>query len=177
MNSFLISERKLSINERILGRVWNIVWIFLYRPTPWFMYRFRVALLNLFGANVHSSAKPENGAKVEFPWNLTMGARSSIGDQSWIYCLNKIVINEDSCVGQYCKLITGSHDYRSPRFSLITSPITIGENCWLTSDVTVTMGVSIGKDTVIGVKSLVNKDVLPNQVSCGAPAVSINTRY
>jgi putative colanic acid biosynthesis acetyltransferase WcaF len=177
MNDFLINDRKMPINKKILGRVWNIIWIFLYRPSPWFMYRFRVALLNLFGANIHFLAKPESGAKVDFPWNLTMGPRSSIGDQSWIYCLDKIVIHEGSCIGQYCKLITGSHNYRSPNFSLITAPITIEENCWLTSDVTVTMGVTIGKDTVVGVKSLVNKDILPNQVACGIPVVSINTRY
>ena len=39
------------------------------------------------------------------------------------------------------------------------APITIGDNCWLASNVTVCPGVTIGKNCVIGAGSVVTKDI------------------
>lgn len=159
-----------SRKEKILARLWRFVWLVLYRPTPWFMYRYRVSLLNLFGADISSSAHPANSAFIEYPWRLKMDPKSSIGERSWIYCLDKIHIGENACVGQGCQLITGSHNYKSKEFEMIKNPITIGKCCWLSSDVTVLMGVDIGEHTVVGTKSLVTKPLPSNVVAFGTPA-------
>lgn len=172
-----VQTTPFGIKEKILSRLWRAVWILFYRPTPWFMYKFRVFLLNLFGADVHSTAHPENSAFVEFPWNLKMGAQSSVGERSWIYCLDKILIDEKSCIGQDCKLITGSHNYKSKNFEMETKPIVIGKGCWLTSSVTVVMGVSIGDYSVIGINSLVTKSISKNKVAFGSPAKEMSNRF
>ena len=129
------------------------------------MYKFRVFLLNLFGAKVDYSAHPESSSFVEFPWNLMMGKQSSIGEGSWIYCLDKIVIGDNSCIGQKCQLITGSHNYKSKNFEMVTAGISIGKGCWLTSNVVVLMGVNIGDYSVIGINSLVTKSIAVNSVA------------
>lgn len=48
-------------------------------------------------------------------------------------------------------------------------PITIGDNVWIGGNVTVTPGVKIGHDTVIGAGSVVTKDIPPNVVAAGVP--------
>ncbi len=166
-----------STKNKIKARVWRLIWVLFYRPSPWLMYRYRVWLLNVFGATVDRTAHPESSSFVEFPWNLTMGAQASIGEKSWIYCLDKIHIGKNTCVGQGCQLITGSHNYRSYNFEMITAPIIIGEGCWLTSNVTVLMGVEINDFVVVGVNSLVSKTIPKNSVAFGQPAKVHGKRF
>jgi putative colanic acid biosynthesis acetyltransferase WcaF len=172
-----VQTTPFSKKEKLRARLWRLVWVLFYRPTPWFMYKFRVFLLNSFGANIDYSAHPENSSFVEFPWNLTMGKKSSIGEGSWIYCLDKIVIGENSCIGQGCQLITGSHNYKSKNFEMITAPISIGTGCWLTSSVTVLMGVNINDYSVVGINSLVTKSIDANRVALGQPTKIVGKRF
>ena len=48
--------------------------------------------------------------------------------------------------------------------------ITVGDNCWLASNVTVCPGVKIGKNCVIGAGSVVTKDIPDNSLALGVPA-------
>jgi len=172
-----VQTTPFSRKEKIKARLWRIVWVLFYRPTPWFFYRYRVWLLNQFGARVDASAHPENSAFIEFPWNLVMGKQASLGERSWVYCLDNISIGDNSCIGQGCQLITGSHNYKSRNFELTTSAITIRIGCWLTSNVTVLGGVAIGDYAVIGVNSLVTKTISENTVAFGQPAKAHGKRF
>lgn len=49
------------------------------------------------------------------------------------------------------------------------APITIGDNCWLASNVTVCPGVTIGNNCVIGAGSVVTKDIPDNSLVLGVP--------
>ncbi|MFT8703800.1 sugar O-acetyltransferase [Bifidobacterium aquikefiricola] len=49
------------------------------------------------------------------------------------------------------------------------APITIGDNCWLASNVTVTGGVTIGEGCVIGAGSVVTHDIPANSFAAGVP--------
>lgn len=48
-------------------------------------------------------------------------------------------------------------------------PVTIGDNCWLASNVTVCPGVTIGKGCVIGAGSVVTNDIPDNSLVLGVP--------
>lgn len=48
-------------------------------------------------------------------------------------------------------------------------PITIGDNCWLASNVVVAAGVTIGKNCVIGAGSVVTRDIPPDSFAVGNP--------
>lgn len=52
-------------------------------------------------------------------------------------------------------------------------PIVIGENVWLSSEVTVLKGVSIGDNAVVGAKSLVTKSIKPSTLNVGIPTKKI----
>lgn len=65
-----------------------------------------------------------------------------------------------------------SHQQADGSFGTVEygSPITIGDNCWLASNVTVNPGVSIGANCVIGSGAVVTKDIPANSLVLGVPA-------
>ena len=48
-------------------------------------------------------------------------------------------------------------------------PITIQSNCWIASNVIITVGVTIGEGCVIGAGSVVTRDIPPNSLAAGNP--------
>lgn len=48
-------------------------------------------------------------------------------------------------------------------------PLTIEDNCWLASNVTVTGGVTIGEGSVIGAGSIVTRDIPAHSLAVGNP--------
>ena len=59
---------------------------------------------------------------------------------------------------------------------LVTAPIAIGEHAWVTADVFVAPGVSIGDGAVITARSSVFADVEPWVVAAGNPATMVKQR-
>ena len=55
-----------------------------------------------------------------------------------------------------------------------TSPIVVEQNVWVGANTTILKGVTIGKNTVVGAMSLVNKSLPPDSVCAGIPASKIN---
>jgi putative colanic acid biosynthesis acetyltransferase WcaF len=147
-------------------RAWAVVQTTLFRWSPLPLRKFRRRLLRLFGADLAPTVSIHNTARIDCPWNLVMGDYASLGEQAWIYSLDKIVIGEYACIGQRCVLLTGSHDFSDPVFPLVTAPIVIGYGSWLAMGVTVLPGVSVGALAVVGAGSIVTRD-LPEQMVCG----------
>lgn len=52
-------------------------------------------------------------------------------------------------------------------------PIQIHDHVWLGKDVTVLKGVTIGENAIVGMKSLVTKNINPNTINAGIPAKEI----
>ena len=50
-----------------------------------------------------------------------------------------------------------------------TKPITIEDNCWICSNVTIIGGVTIGEGSVIGAGSVVTKNIPPHSLAVGNP--------
>ena len=116
-------------------------------------------------------------AIIEYPWNLEMGPRSSIGEHAWVYCLDRIVLDEFAIVGQYCKLITGTHDFRDVTFPLVTRPIRVGYGAWLATASTILPGVAIARLSVVGAGSVISKSTEENCVYAGNPARLVGHRF
>ncbi|MCM1166220.1 MAG: sugar O-acetyltransferase [Lachnospiraceae bacterium] len=57
----------------------------------------------------------------------------------------------------------------SPYDIELGKPITVGNDCWLASNVTVCAGVTIGDNCVIGAGSVVTRDIPPNSLAAGNP--------
>ena len=51
----------------------------------------------------------------------------------------------------------------------IALPITVGNDVWIGTNVSVLPGVSIGSNTIIGAGSVVNKDIPDGVIAAGVP--------
>ena len=136
----------------------------------------RVLMLRAFGAKVSMSASIHPSAKIDYPWRLTMGDRSSLGKKVWAYCLNEINIGANSCIGNDVYLLTGSHDITSPNFDLVTKPLVVGNGVWIATGSTVLPGITLGDMSVVGASSVVVKSTEPYDVIGGTPAKFIKKR-
>lgn len=172
----MLRPRQLTLGNRLARGLWQIVWLLLYRPTPRLMHSWRCWLLRLFGARLGKSVHPYPTARVWAPWNLEMGDHSCLSEEVDCYCVDIIRIGAYSTVSQYSFLCTASHDYRQANMPLVTAPITIGDRVWITADVFVGPGVTIGDGAVITARSSVFGDIPAWTVARGSPAAPVKSR-
>ncbi len=166
---------KYTRKEQMLRVLWILgAWVFRCSPRPCF--GFRRWLLKLYGASVGANVNVYPSANVYFPWNLTIGDWSSIGEWALIYNLGPVTIGSRATVSQRSHLCAGTHDYTDPTMPLIKKPIVIGDDCWICADAFVGPGVSVGDGAVVGARAVVVKDVPPWSVVAGNPARHIRTR-
>jgi putative colanic acid biosynthesis acetyltransferase WcaF len=171
-----LKPTRLRFRNRAARTLWGVIWLTLYRPTPRAFHFWRCALLRLFGAKIGKGAHPYPSAMIWAPWNLEMGENSCLSDQVDCYCVDKIRIGSHSTVSQYSFLCTATHDYEDPEFGLMVAPIDIGERVWVTADVFVAPGVSIGDGAVVQARSSVFSDIEPWVVAAGNPAMTVKPR-
>jgi putative colanic acid biosynthesis acetyltransferase WcaF len=172
-----VQTTPFTFKEKLLSRIWKIFNVTLFRILPYNFGGYRRFLLHLFGAKIDKSSSIDRTAIIDFPWNLTIGHQSSIGENAWVYCLDKITIGEKSCIGKDVYLITGSHKIDDLNFTLITSPIIIEDGVWIATGSKVFSGVTIKSFSVVGAFSIVLKDIPKNQVWVGSPAKYIKQRF
>ena len=171
-----VQTTPFSIGYKIKSRIWSFINATVFRWTPWFMRRTRVAMLKLFGANIQWNCSISCGAEIVDPWNLTMGSLSSIDKDCYILCHGNIVIGEKCCISRGVYMLTGSHNIESSNFELVIAPITIKDQVWITTNSIISRGVTIGKGAVVAAGSNVVKDVEPWTVVGGHPVKFIKNR-
>lgn len=167
---------KLSLGNKLARSLWQVIWLFCYRPTPRVFHPWRCLLLRLFGAKLGRAVHPYPSARIWAPWNLEMADYSCLSENVDCYSVEKIRIGFRTTVSQYSFLCTASHDYSRSDMPLLAAPITLGGNVWITADVFVGPGVTIGDGAVVTARSSVFEDVAPWTVASGNPAVAIKAR-
>ena len=129
----------------------------------------RCFLLRLFGADIGKGVVIRPTARFTFPWKVAIGDYSWIGDDVVFYSIDRINIGSHSVVSQKSYLCTGSHNFETTNFALITAPIKIGNGVWIATDCFVAAGVDIGANSVIGARSSVMKSIPSQKVAWGSP--------
>lgn len=119
----------------------------------------RIAVLRLFGARIAAGAIVRHGVRIHWPWKLTVGHNSWIGEDAWILNLENVHIGSNTCVSQGVLLCTGSHDRRSRTFEFDNAEIVIGDSVWIAARATVLRGVHIGDGSTVGATAIVTEDV------------------
>src|SRR4051812_18167623 len=72
--------------------VWSIVQATLFRLSFHRSHRWRAFLLRSFGARIGNGCSLRRTSHVFYPWNLTMGDHSCLGDDCVVYNLGMITI-------------------------------------------------------------------------------------
>ena len=157
-------------------QLWWLVQSLLLHTSPQFMYGWRRFLLRAFGAKVGKNVIIRPSVTVTYPWKVSIGDHSWLGDNVELYSLGEIEIGSNVVISQKSYLCAASHDYDKEDFPIWAKKITIEDECWLATDVYVAPGVTIGKGTVVGARSSVFKDLPGGKVCVGSPAVPIKER-
>ncbi len=175
-----LSQFKVPSHFRGKGLLYTQLWWFvqgsIFRLSPKFMYGFRSSLLRLFGAKVGRGVLIRPSATVTYPWKLTVGDHSWIGDETVIYNLGQIDIGSNVAIAHRVYLCTGHHAIDKSTFDIGAKPIVIEDEVWLTNDVFVGPGVAIGRGSVIGARSSVFSDMPAGMVCFGYPCVPVKKR-
>jgi putative colanic acid biosynthesis acetyltransferase WcaF len=156
--------------------IWWFVQAVTFPLTPHFLNGVRCAILRLFGAKIGKGVLIRPTARFTYPWKVSIGDYSWIGDDVVLYSLDQINIGTQCVISQKSYLCTGSHDIKDPNFALKTASITIGNGAWVATDCFVSMGVNIGANAVIGARSSVLCDMPSSQVCWGTPCRPRYTR-
>lgn len=162
----------------LLRWLWLFVQSTLFRWSPRPCHGFRARLLKLFGADipVPSQVVIFPTAKVTFPWRLHLEPRSMVGRHVTIYNLGQVTLQHGANISQNVHLCAGTHDFNQWSMPLLTPPITIGRNAWISADVFIGPGVTIGELCVVGARSVVIKDMPAKMICVGNPCHPIKPR-
>ena len=160
------------MRRRIL---WSVgVWFFRFSPRPCFGWRRFV--LRCFGAKIGAHVNTYASTKIYFPWNLTVGNWSAIGEDALIYNLGPVTIGEKVTISHRAHLCAGTHDYTRADLPLLKPEINIKDQAWICADAFVGPGVVVGEGAVVGARAVVMRDVEPWMVVAGNPASVIKRR-
>ena len=120
--------------------------------------------------------------------SIEIGNNCYVGDNSRIWSGNKIKIGNNVLISHNVNIVdTNSHELNSVERadrhvflqengpwsdagSILSSPITIGDYAWISFNVVILKGVTIGKGAIVAAGSIVTKDVPDYAVVAGNPA-------
>jgi putative colanic acid biosynthesis acetyltransferase WcaF len=96
---------------------------------------------------------------VLWPWKLTVGDNTWIGEDAWILNLEPVTIGHDVCISQGVLLCAGSHDMTSTTFEYDNGPIVIGDEVWVGAQAMILRRVTVGRGAVVAARCRVSGDV------------------
>lgn len=165
-----------SLQNRAIRVLWYITYLTLFRPSPRPLHGWRRFLLRLFGAKVGAKVRTFPNIKIWAPWHLTLDENCSLGDGVDCYSVGPIHIGTNTTISQRVVLCTASHDHTQLHFPLQVNGIKIGAFCWIAAEAFVMPGIEVGEGTVVGVRSLVLKNLPPWRVAAGSPCRDLKDR-
>jgi putative colanic acid biosynthesis acetyltransferase WcaF len=162
--------------SRLARAAWGIVYTLLFRSSPRPFHRWRAFLLRSFGARLGPDVHIYPTASIWAPWNLVCGDTVAIADGAIIYNPTTVTLGSHATVSQEAYLCGATHLYDDPNFSLVSFPISVGENAWVCARSTVQAGVEVGEGAVLALGSVACHDLESWTVYGGIPARKIKSR-
>jgi putative colanic acid biosynthesis acetyltransferase WcaF len=159
--------------KRILWYLCGAVFIDSHALLP---YSFKRSILRSFGAHIANGVVVKPKVNIKYPWKLSVGENSWIGEGVWIDNLDFVSIGSNACLSQGALILSGNHDYSSTSFDLIIKPIKIENGAWIGAKAVVTQGVIVGANAVLSVGSVASSNIEPNGIYRGNPAQKVKDR-
>jgi putative colanic acid biosynthesis acetyltransferase WcaF len=165
----------LKKSETLKRSIFYCVWFLVCRFTPPILHKYRIFILNLFGANLDYGCYIYGSVKIWEPKNLTMNNGSCLGPEVNVYNVGLIKLENDVTISQFSYLCTAGHDYKSDNFQLIADDILIKTGAWIGAKSYIGGGVVIGSHAVIGACSTVTKSIAEYTLVAGNPAEHVKS--
>ncbi len=126
-------------------------------------------------------AKIDSNVVINRPDRVILKDRAQIRSGTIINSIGGLYIGENSGIGYHCTILTAEHKYfgaKSIPFDNVAylKPVVIREFVWIGTNVMILPGVEIGEGAIIGIGSVITKDVPPLSIMLGNPAKIIYKR-
>lgn len=163
--------------SRFVEICWYIIKIiFFLSAIPW-PNRIKRIILLVFGAQVGNGVIIKPRVNIHFPWKLSIGNNSWIGEEVFILNFEPISIGDNVCVSQRAFLCGGNHDYKEPTFRYRNGPIVLEDEAWVGAQTFIAPNVIIEKGAVVTAGSIVYQSQPADKVCSGNPCKPIKERY
>jgi putative colanic acid biosynthesis acetyltransferase WcaF len=170
------AARPVPRSWQIKRLAWSAVQATLFRLSFHTFNRWRAALLRLFGAKIAPGCTIRRTVRVYYPWNLSMGPVSCLGDDAVVYNLGPVSLGARATISQEAYLCAGTHDYRDLAMPLVVRPIFVGEDAWICARAFVGPGVTVGEGAIVGAGAVAMADVPEWTIAAGNPARPVKPR-
>lgn len=155
---------------------WFVVNNIFFRSYCFPFYSLKRFLLKSFGAKIGAGVIIKPGVNIKYPWFLSVGAHSWIGEKVWIDNLAQVTLGNNVCISQGAFILTGNHNYSLSSFDLITKPVNIEDGSWIGAMAIVCPGVNCGTHSVLSVGSVATQSLEAFFVYQGNPAQKVKER-
>ncbi|BDG09636.1 WcaF family extracellular polysaccharide biosynthesis acetyltransferase [Anaeromyxobacter paludicola] len=158
----------------------RVLWLaahraFLQTAFPW-PSRLKSALLRAFGARVGEGVVIKPRVTVKYPWNLSLGDHTWVGEGVWLDSLGRIEIGADVCLSQGVMVETGNHDWSKPSFDLVVKGVTVEDGAWAAVRSLLLPGSRLASHAVLGAGGVLSGDTEAYGVYAGNPAAKQKER-
>lgn len=156
--------------------IWFVCSVLFVKNTLIPFSGFRVWVLKMFGAQIGEGVVIRPGVQIKYPWKLTIGDYTWLGEHCWIDNITDVKIGSHVCISQGAMLCTGNHNYKSERFELILKSIILEDGVWIGAKSVVCPGVVAASHSVLTVGSVATKNMESYMNYQGNPAVAVKKR-
>ncbi len=129
------------------------------------------------------------GKHVAFRSHITIGGNglleinddAVINDYCQISAFDHIKIGRHVMIASLVSILDIDHSHEDPdkpidQQGYVTAPVIIEDGVWIGTHCVITRGVRIGKNSIIAANSVVTRDIPPDTIAAGSPAVVIKSR-
>lgn len=156
--------------------LWHLISLCFFRSGICPFSGVKVFILRIFGARIGKGVVIKPFVTIKYPWFLSIGDYSWIGEKVWIDNLSEVAIGSNCCISQGAMLLCGNHNYKKTTFDLIVLPITLEDGCWIGARSIMCPGVISKSQSILTVGSVATKDLDAYGIYTGNPAVKIRER-
>lgn len=123
----------------------------------------------------------DRGMTVEVEGSLRVGDNVVFGHRCTVAAKGDIVIGDDCMIAEMVSIRDHDHETGDRRVPLRVqgariAPVRIGRDVWIGGKVTITKGVTIGDQAIVGAGAVVTKDIPAGAVAVGVPARVVGER-
>ena len=155
---------------------WYLVNACIFKSALFVSSSLKVFLLRLFGAKIETGVVIKPSVNIKYPWKLSIGRNTWIGENVWLDNVAFISIGNNVCISQGAVLITGNHNYKKASFDLILAAIHIEDGVWVGAKAIVCPGTVCASHAVISAGAVVSGNIEAFTIYKGNPAQKTGVR-
>lgn len=156
--------------------IWFIVNVIFFKSYLFPFSSFKRSLLRLFGAKIGKAVVLKPNINIKYPWKLSIGEFSWIGEAVWIDNLAEVKIGSNCCISQGAMLLCGNHNYKKSSFDLIIGKIFLEDGAWIGAKAVVCPSVIVKSHALLTVGSVATSNLEAYKIYQGNPAALIKER-